>query len=94
MEEIEKRFSSATGPMKKLNMISCDSNIPVHSLCLCFVLLSKFIDNAIVGIDSLAQLKQNLDSLKYMGVAKKNFDLIERTLMFHDEKVILPFNWQ
>jgi len=94
IREIKKHFPSAVGSMERLNKISTDYNVPVHSLCLCFVLLNDFIDKVIIGIDSLEQLKQNIDALKYLSVVRKNFNTIERDLRLDNEEVILPFNWR
>ena len=89
---IEKKFSKAKHMIKKLYSISTENNIPVHSLCLLFALLDPFADKVIIGVDSLEQLKQNIDSVKYIEKIKDIYNSLE-SLNFHDEEVLLPCNW-
>lgn len=90
--KINKNFPSAKNVIEKLHQISVNYKVPVHSLCLCFVLLHPFIDKIIIGVDSLDQLKQNINSIEYLNRVKDIYELL-RSLKFHNEKVILPYKW-
>jgi hypothetical protein len=54
--------------------------------------LNEYIDKVIIGIDSLSNLQENINALKYQDrvgdVYNSLLDLKE-----DNEKIILPFNW-
>lgn len=93
LDEINRNFQPAKEGIEKLRGISADYKIPLHSLCLCFALLSPFIDKVIIGVDSIGQLEQNIDSIKYIDKVRGIYDLLQ-SLKFHNEEVILPYNWK
>lgn len=93
MDEINKSFQPAKDMIEKLYRISSEHSIPIYALCLCFVLLNPFIDKVIIGVDSVEQLSQNIDSIEYLDRTKSIYGLL-KSLKFHDEKVILPYNWK
>ncbi|MDP2928870.1 MAG: aldo/keto reductase [Candidatus Omnitrophota bacterium] len=91
-DRIDRDFRSAKEALGKLHDISAHYEIPLNALCLCFVLSDLSIDKVVIGVDSMKHLKENLDSLEHYD---KTRDIREelRLLKFHDEKVILPCNW-
>jgi aryl-alcohol dehydrogenase-like predicted oxidoreductase len=93
LDEISRNFQPAKEGIEKLHRISADYEIPLHSLCLCFVLHSPLIDKVIIGVDSIGQLEQNIDSIKYVDKVRDIYDLLQ-SLRFHNEEVILPYNWK
>ena len=92
-DEAANRFQTAKTAIEKLHAVSSDYDIPMHSLCLCFVLLNEHIDKVVFGIDSLGHLKQNIASLEYYEKVRGIHSILE-LLQFHDEGVILPYNWK
>jgi aryl-alcohol dehydrogenase-like predicted oxidoreductase len=92
-DRIEKDFQPAKSAIGNLRKISLEHSIPLNALCFCFVLLNSFVDKVIIGIDSLEQLKQNLDSLKYFDKVKKIYNSL-KSLELRDEKVLLPYRWK
>lgn len=93
MDYINKRFQSAKNRMEKLYHISENYKIPIHSLCLGFVLLNHFIDKVVIGVNSMEQLKQNIESAGFLDRTKIIYKLL-RSLKFQDERVILPYRWK
>jgi len=91
-ERINTNFKGAKDAVEKVYCISKEYSIPMHSLCLCFALINPFVDKIIIGVDSLEHLMENIDSLKYIDKVKRIYGLL-KPLRFHDEKVILPYNW-
>jgi len=92
-DKIDRDFRSAKNMIEKLRQISADYKIPMHSLCLCFVMLNPFVDKVIIGLDSLEQLKQNINFMEYLNKVKNIYSLL-KSLKFHNEEVILPYNWK
>ena len=64
-----------------------NKNISVMELCLSYIFMHKEIDKVIVGIDSLLQLNQILNSLS------ANLDEEINFLSSNDENLIDPRNW-
>ncbi|MEW5766974.1 MAG: aldo/keto reductase [bacterium] len=93
MDRIDKDFKPARDKVAKLRGISAGYNIPLNSLCLCFVLLNSFIDRVIIGIDSMEHLKQNVASVEYLDKVENLYELV-KSLKIHDEQIILPYNWK
>ncbi len=91
--KIDEKFYTAKDKISKLCNIKKKYKIPIHTLCLCFNLLNSNIDKVVFGVDYCGQLKQNLDSLKSINKVQGIYDLLE-SLKFHDESVILPYNWK
>ena len=92
-DRINKYFQSAKNMINKLKQISASYEIPMHSLCLCFVMLNPLIDKVVIGVDSMENLEQNLSFMEYLDKTKNIYKLL-KSLKFHNEKVILPYNWK
>lgn len=92
-DQIDRNFKSAEDTIERLRQISKEKNIPEHALCLSFVLLNPLIDKVVIGVDSLAQLKEDIASLEYIDRVRDIYNVLE-SLKFHNEEVILPFNWK
>ena len=93
MDRIDKDFKPAKEVIEKLHHISLDCKIPIHALCLGFVLLNPFIDKVIIGVDSIEQLKENIHSVQCLDRVRNIYELL-KSLKFHNEEVILPYNWK
>ena len=79
-----KEFKSNFDQIK--NFVN-NKNISVMELCLSYIFMHKEIDKVIVGIDSLLQLNQILNSLS------ANLDDEINFLSSNDENLIDPRNW-
>lgn len=92
-DKINGSIKAAKDRIRELRRISKDNDIPIHALCLSFVLLSPFLDKAVIGVDSLEQLKQNIDSLRYLKGVEDIYGLL-KPLECSDEDIILPYRWK
>jgi aryl-alcohol dehydrogenase-like predicted oxidoreductase len=77
--------------MKKLREISLGANIPMSQLALNYALQQSNVDTVIIGVDSLTQLKENMEnSLKLIPISVideiNKIDVKEAQLLF-------PKNW-
>jgi aryl-alcohol dehydrogenase-like predicted oxidoreductase len=85
-------FENFKDKLSSLHSISQDIGIPISALCLNFAVLNEYIDKVIIGTDSLSNLQENINALKYQDrvgdVYNSLLDLKE-----DNEKIILPFNW-
>ena len=93
VDELSQQMHAARGNLKKLQTISAELDIPISHLCLCFVLLNPYLDKVIIGVDSLAQLRQNLGFTNYIQKMNEIYDQC-KGLDIEDEQVILPFLWE
>lgn len=90
--EVGKFFSKVKGRLNFLNEISKQDGLSISEICLNFVLLNKNIDNILIGVHNLNDLKENIKSLKKINKVKKIYNKLF-LLKFSDEKIILPTNW-
>lgn len=67
-------------------------NIPISAVCLCGVLLNKYVDKIVFGVDSLKQLKFNIEMLGYYEQVEKLNHIIKEFII-NDEQILLPFQW-
>jgi len=92
-DDLVGEYGSIRGSMKRLLQLSKDLRIPLGSLCLCFVLLNNFIDKAIIGVDSERQLREDMDSVKYLNSVKDAYGQL-KSLKLKDKDPILSYNWK
>ena len=91
-DELSEEMQGGRDSLKKLRDVSSEQGIPIQYLCLCFVLLNSYLDRVIIGIDSIDQVKQNIDFTDYMAKTEEFYGRLEE-LEIEDEQVILPFLW-
>ena len=90
--ELEDKFKQIKPKLEKLNALSQKINEPVSSLCLNFVLANNNIDKTIIGIDSEANLRENLKVIQSKNKINQIYQDL-KSLVEDDENIILPFNW-
>lgn len=75
----------------QINKISECYKIPLNEMALNYVLSHDFIDHVIIGVDSLIQLKKNLNSLK----TNLHTDILEQIKCIEKNNVYFlnPKNW-
>lgn len=92
LDRLEGKFFGIKEKISRLHYISCSKNIPISALCMNFVLLNDCVDRVIVGVDSLSQLKENLDITDYKEEVTELYnDLVN--LREDKEDYILPYKW-
>ncbi|MCK9582220.1 MAG: aldo/keto reductase [Endomicrobiales bacterium] len=90
--ELNSFFAPIKQKIKKLAEISKEQKIAVNSLCLCFACLNSNIDKVVIGVDSLNNLNENIESLKEMRRVKNVYTALT-CLEVKDENMILPTKW-
>lgn len=79
--------------LEKLHRHSYETGQPVGALCLGFVLTNRFVDRAVIGVESASDLGQNAAYLTDEAILSridwKSFDDVSCPI----ESVLLPFNW-
>jgi aryl-alcohol dehydrogenase-like predicted oxidoreductase len=85
-------FENFKDKLSSLHSISQDIGIPISALCLNFAVLNEYIDKVIIGIDSLSNLQENINALKYQDRVGDVYNSLS-DLKEDNEKIILPFNW-
>ena len=77
--------------LKEIKKISSENNIPIINLALSYVLNQEYIDNVLIGVDSLAQLKQNLKSVD--KEISKNIILSIEKINTKNKDFLNPITW-
>ena len=78
--------------IKDLQNISKRIDVSVSNICVVFAAKNKYIDNVLVGVDSLKNLNEILRYKKTKEIVLENNEKL-LTLNENNESVILPFNW-
>lgn len=76
----------------KLQNLASGHGISISSLCLNFALLNTYIDKVIIGVDSLAHLKKNIEDTCLIEKVR-NMRGVLNDLHIKDEDIILPYKW-
>jgi len=85
-------FDNFRDKLSSLHSISQDINVSISALCLNFAVLNEYIDKVIIGIDSLSNLQENINALKYQDRVGDVYNSL-LNLKEDNEKIILPCNW-
>lgn len=85
-------FDNFRNKLSYLHSISQDINVSISALCLNFAVLNEYIDKVIIGIDSLSNLQDNINALKYQDRVGDVYNSL-LNLKEDNEKIILPCNW-
>jgi len=91
-EELKGKFIKLKEKISELQSISREKDVPISAICMNFVMLNKYVDKIVIGVDSLKNLKENLK----IRVYRDKVDSVYGRLMGlkeNDENVILPINW-
>lgn len=91
--DLHNRFKNISDHLRKLELISLESGIPIYSLCFNFALLNDYVDRIVVGVD-------NLEHFEKLFLASNNVNEVNKLipelskLKSEDENILLPFKWQ
>jgi aryl-alcohol dehydrogenase-like predicted oxidoreductase len=91
--ELEGNFKTLKDNLEGLRSISKKTNIPLASLLLNFVVLDKYVDQVVVGVDNLNNLKEIVAYLAQGDEVRPLIDCLAR-LKSDDEIIVLPMNWK
>lgn len=90
--ELDKKFSKIKNKINLLRKISKKTKLDLSSLLINFVNSNKYIDKIIVGVDSIENLKENINSLKNKNKISKFYKELEN-LKEDNEEILIPINW-
>jgi aryl-alcohol dehydrogenase-like predicted oxidoreductase len=90
---LEPIFIKVRNELLDMRNISDSNELEIASLCLNYCLLNKFIDKVVIGVDSLANLKMNIELLSDFNEVEKIKHRLD-VLRVDDEQILLPFNWR
>lgn len=86
-------FSGLYPKLQQLNDISSELGVSKSALCLNFVTNHPLIGKVVIGVDSLIQLKSNVEALEQAEQVSMVIPHLMR-LKEDNEELILPTNWK
>lgn len=91
--ELSIHFEKIKNKVSDLRKLSENLDVPLASLFLNFAVLNEYVDKVVVGIDSIENFREILDSSNYLH---KVDPIMTELASFKeaDEKIILPVNWR
>ncbi|MCF6296414.1 MAG: aldo/keto reductase [Flavobacteriaceae bacterium] len=90
---LSNHFKNISHQLMELNNLANMHEISISSIALNFVMNQKLIDKVVIGIDSLQQLKENVNILKESKIVEPFISGLNE-LKITDENILLPFNWK
>ena len=90
-KSIPKKLSPLLPYLEQLKQIASNENISIGQMALNYVLQNENIDFAIIGVDSLEQLKQNIEFSKHV-LSGEVIQAIER-ICVREVTLLSPKNW-
>lgn len=75
----------------RVKEIALKNNFHIGALCMSYVLKKKYIDNLIVGVDSLDQLRQNISWSK--SSISNEFENLIDDININKPQLLNPSNW-
>jgi len=91
IDEIPKNLKPLMPYLRIINKVARDHKISIEQLALCYALQHNEIDYTIIGVDSLDQLKRNLETSK-MTVSKDAITAID-LINVKETELLYPKNW-
>lgn len=91
IETIPEKLSSLKPYLENLHCIAKDNSLLIEELALLYALQQKEIENIIIGVDNLSQLKRNIDITKRFlepGIVEE----IDK-IMVKETDLLYPKNW-
>lgn len=89
---LNKQFDPLKPYLKTINEYSIEYQISIESICLQYAMKNDLIDYFIIGVESLEQLKNNLNCLS-KELPNEVFEYIN-DLRVIQEDLLLPKNWK
>ena len=85
-------FESVKPAVLRLQALARSIDVPLSALLLSVGLLDPAVDRVVVGVDSLANLRENLAAFGHLQACVQCADEL-RQLRVDDESIVLPFKW-
>jgi len=91
--ELNNYFMKIRSKIADLHTLAAEQDIPIAALCLNFAVLNEFVDQVVVGVDGMQNLKEIVSSSVYR-VDVRNLLQKLYSLREDNENMILPLNWK
>ena len=91
--ELDDYFAKIKGKITQLHSLAAELNIPIAALCLNVAIINEFVDQVVVGVDNIQNLKEIVSSSVYHDYIKNIIPKLY-SLREDDENMILPMNWK
>lgn len=91
MEQLTKVTEPLWAELKTIRDISKELHISIGTLALCYCLQQHAIDNVLIGVDTVEQLKQNINSIK-TKIDHKYITKID-SILVKNQDLINPSKW-
>jgi len=90
-ESIPQKLKSLKPYIKKLKSYCKEESINIQSLALSYAIYNQQIDYVLIGVDSKAQLLENIASI---ADHKNAFDFINQHIIVKEIELLNPVNWK
>ncbi len=85
-------LQEARPALANLQRIAHGEKIPAEALCLNFVLSNPAIDKVVIGVDSLAHLKNNVAAMNLLNKVRQIYSQLN-SIEIEREEILLPYQW-
>lgn len=92
-DKLPDNFQKVAPKLDTLQKISESTQTSIAELCLQYIAKNSNIDKIVVGVDKLADLKENYSALSVPRIEQSTIDQLDK-LQEDDENIILPINWK
>lgn len=93
LADLPALFREVMPQLKRLQKLADDQEIPVEALALNFALLNPNIDQVLIGVDSLTQLKNNITSIGLINNVRDVLDQLKE-IKIDQEEILMPNKWK
>jgi len=90
--ELDVHFLKIREKISNLKILSMELDIPIAAICLNFAYLNKFVDKVVVGVDSIENFRDIINSSKYLSGVESILNTLD-SFKEEDERIIVPSNW-
>lgn len=91
--QISPQLSDIWENINELKLIAHSHQMELMPMALNYVLSQNFIDNVLIGVDSLAQLKMNVTSIKTDTISE-DLKLAIENIKIKNRTLLNPVNWK
>lgn len=93
LDQVDSYFQPIQHQLIKIHEICVEYQISIGVLALQFVLMNKYIDNVILGVDSEKNLIELLN-WQNNSLEPRIYGILNDEITIEDESYLLPFNWK
>lgn len=93
LKNLKGNLITVKNQVKLLQKFSKIHDISIPAAALLFVISQKNIDKVIIGVDSVEQLKENINALRHLLYFKTIVGELDK-LQVNDQNILLPYKWK